>query len=276
MPYAFTNGIRLSYRRSGSGERVLLIMGTGAGGKAWRLHQVPALNEAGYETITFANRGVPPSDVPPGDYSLTDMVADTAGLIEALDAGPCRIVATSMGALIAAQLAVDRPDLVTACVLIAMRARADATRRALHAGYRALSPNGIRLPAAYDAPTSVLQMFSPRTLDDEAAALAWLRIYELSAARRVLASGQLAIDLVSDRRSMLQAVPVPCRVIAFSDDLICPPYLCAEVADAIPDCDYVEISSCGHVGYLERPREVNSAIIEFLDKNPAVKPGRVC
>jgi pimeloyl-ACP methyl ester carboxylesterase len=60
---------------------------------------------------------------------------------------------------------------------------------------------------------------------------------------------------------------VPCRVIGFSDDLMCPPHLCAEMADAIPDCDYVEIASCGHLGYLERPDEVNSAIIEFLDKN---------
>jgi pimeloyl-ACP methyl ester carboxylesterase len=60
---------------------------------------------------------------------------------------------------------------------------------------------------------------------------------------------------------------VPCRAIAFSDDLMCPPHLVAEAAEAIPDCDYVEISRCGHVGYLERPDEVNSAIIEFLDKN---------
>ena len=50
----------------------------------------------------------------------------------------------------------------------------------------------------------------------------------------------------------LGEVPVPCRVIAFSDDLIAPPHLGAEVADAIPDCDLVEIPSCGHLGYLER------------------------
>jgi pimeloyl-ACP methyl ester carboxylesterase len=48
---------------------------------------------------------------------------------------------------------------------------------------------------------------------------------------------------------------------------MCPPHLSAEVAEAIPDCDYLEIGYCGHLGYLERPAEVNSAIIEFLDKN---------
>ena len=266
MPYVATNGIRLAYERHGHGERVLLIMGQAAGGNVWRMHQGPALTRAGYEAITFDNRGVPPSDVPPGEYELTDLVADTAGLIEALDAGPCRLVATSMGALIATELAVGRPDLVTCCVLMAVRARADAFRRALSAGERVLSQAGIRLPAAYDAANSVIQMFSPATLNDETAVSMWLDVFGISADRRASASGQDAIDHVSDRRDALRAVPVPCRVIAFSDDLMCPPHLCAEAAEAIPDCDYVEIGSCGHLGYLERPDEVNSAIIEFLDK----------
>jgi pimeloyl-ACP methyl ester carboxylesterase len=266
MPYVSTNGIRLAYERAGQGKRVLLIMGQAAGGNAWTLFQVPALTKAGYEAITFDNRGVSPSDVPPGDYSLADLVADTAGLIEALDAGPCPLVGTSMGAYIATELAVTRPDLVSCCVLLAARARADAARQALWAGERALARDGIQLPPGYGASVSVLQMLSPATLNDETAISMWLDIYEMAAARRAAASGQTAIDLVSDRRAALRAVPVPCRVIAFSDDLMCPPHLCAEVAEAIPDCDYVEIGSCGHLGYLEQPDEVNSAIIEFLDK----------
>ena len=267
MPYVFTNGIRLAYERTGRGECVLMIMGQGAGGNVWSMYQVPALKSAGYEVITFDNRGVPPSDVPPGDYSLADLVADTAGLIEALDAGPCRLVGSSLGALVATQLAISRPDLVTCCVLVAIRARSDAVRRALSAGERALTRDGVQLPRAYQASMSVLQMFSPATLNDEAAVSAWLDVFEMSAARRASASGQDAIDLDSDRRGGLRAVSVPCRVIAFSDDLMCPPHLGAEVAEAIPDCDYVEIGSCGHLGHLERPEEVNSAIIEFLAKN---------
>jgi pimeloyl-ACP methyl ester carboxylesterase len=266
MPYVSTNGIRLAYERSGCGERVLMIMGQAAGGNVWSMYQVPALESAGYEVITFDNRGVPPSDIPPGGYSMADLVADTAGLIEALGVGPCRLVGTSLGALVAAELAISRPDLVTGCVLMAARARTDAVRRAASAGEKALANAGIQLPAAYEAAVSVLQMFSPVTLNDDTAISAWLDIYEMSAARRAAASGQGAIDLTSDRRDALRAVPVPCRVIAFSDDLMCPPHLGAEVAEAIPDCDYVEIGSCGHLGYLERPDEVNSAIIEFLDK----------
>jgi pimeloyl-ACP methyl ester carboxylesterase len=266
MPYASVNGIRLAYERRGKGEPVLLIMGQAAGGNVWSMHQVPALTAAGYEAITFDNRGVPPSDVPPGDYSLADLVTDTERLIETLVAGPCRVVGTSLGAYVATELAVKRPDLVTCCVLIAIRSRADAIRRALSAGESLLTREAIKLPPPYEAPVLVLQMFSPATLNDEATISQWLDIYEMSAARRQAASGQDAIDLASDRREAMRAVTVRCRVIAFSDDLMCPPHLCAEVAEAIPDCDYVEIGSCGHLGYLERPDEVNSAMIEFLDK----------
>jgi pimeloyl-ACP methyl ester carboxylesterase len=267
MPYVSTNGIRLSYERSGSGEPVLMIMGQAAGGNVWRMNQVPALTQAGYEAITFDNRGVPPSDVPPGNYSLDDLVADTTGLIEALGIAPCRIVATSLGGFVAATLATVRPDLVRCCVLMATRSRSDAFRRALSRGDGTLAREGIQLPAGYDASMSVLQMFSPATLNDDAVVPMWLDVYEMSAGRRAAANGQAGIDLLSDRRDMLRTVPVPCRAIAFSDDLMCPPHLVAEVAEAIPDCDYVEIRRCGHVGYLERPDEVNSAIIEFLDKN---------
>src|SRR6202451_4431650 len=109
MRYVSVNGIRLAYERTGTGKRVLLIMGQAAGGNVWSMHQVPALTEAGYEAITFDNRGMPPSEVPPGDYSLADLVADTEGLIEALDIAPCRVVGTSLGAMVAAELAVKRP-----------------------------------------------------------------------------------------------------------------------------------------------------------------------
>jgi pimeloyl-ACP methyl ester carboxylesterase len=267
MAYATVNGIRLAYERTGQGEPVLLIMGTGAGGNVWSAYQLPALNQAGFEAITFDNRGIPPSDVPPGMYSLADMVADTLGLIEALGTGPCRLVGTSLGAVAAAELAAARPDLVQSCVLMAMRSRADRVRRALAVADLALADGGIRLPAAYDAPTTVLQMFSPATLNDDAAISLWLDIFELSAERRAVASGQAGIDITSDRRDTLGAISVPCRVIAFSDDLICPPHLGAEAAETIPDCDFIEIGGCGHLGYLERPAEVNSAIIEFLEKN---------
>ena len=261
-----TNGIKLACQRSGSGPGVLLIMGSGASGRVWTMHQTPALNAAGYETITFDNRGIPPSACPQGPYALEDLVADTAGLITALDLAPCRIVGSSLGASIAQILAATRPELVRCAVLMATRARSDVLRRAQSSADRALIEAGITLPPEYRAIVSVHDMLSPTTLNDDRAVSTWLELFELSGASAGGSSGQAWIDLDSDRRGLLGGILAPCRVIAFEDDLICPPHLAAEVADAIPDCDLVKISDCGHLGNLERPEEVNAAVIDFLER----------
>lgn len=273
MAFINTNGIRLAYERTGKGVPVLLIMGSGASGRVWTVQQTPALNKAGYETITFDNRGIPPSDVPPGKYSLADVTADTKGLIEALSLGPCCIIGASMGAMVAQQLAMTEPHLVRCAVLIATRSRADPVRLAQITADRQLQECGIALPATYSAAKSVLEMLSPATLNDEESAATWLAVFELTRESRA-SSGQAWIDTITDQRDELRQIAVPCRVIGYADDLITPPHLAAEVADAIPDCDYVEISKCGHLGHLERPDEVNSAIIEFLDKQTSPqRPG---
>jgi pimeloyl-ACP methyl ester carboxylesterase len=267
MPFVKTNGIRLAYQRSGHGEPVLLIMGSGAAGYQWNMHQTPALHQAGYETTTFDNRGIPPSDCPPGSYRLADLVADTKGVIEALDLAPCRIVGTSMGSIIAQELAIAEPHLVRAAVLLATRARPDALRRARMAAEHALAQSGVKLPPKYLATNAVLHMLSPRTLNDDEAVSYWLEIFELTGGGEAVAPGQAGIETDEDRRATLPQIVAPCRVIAFSDDVITPPHLAAEVADAIPDCDLVEIPGCGHLGHLERPEQVNQAIVEFLDKH---------
>ncbi|MFF7459281.1 alpha/beta fold hydrolase [Kitasatospora sp. NPDC008115] len=266
MPFADANGIRISYQSTGAGEPVLLIMGSAASGRVWTVHQTPALVRAGYRAITFDNRGVPPTDAPAGHYALADLVQDTKGLIEALGIGPCRVVGTSLGAMIAQELALTSPESVRCAVLIGTRARTDAFRLAQLRADRALLAEGVSVPPAHRAATTVLQMLSPATRDNDDEVAHWLDLFELAGDDGV-APGQAWADPDGDRREALRGVSVPCRVIAFDDDVITPPHLCAEVAEAIPDCDLVRIPRAGHIGYLERPDEVNSAVIEFLDKN---------
>ncbi|MFE5097483.1 alpha/beta fold hydrolase [Streptomyces sp. NPDC056638] len=266
MPQVSTNGIRLSYQRSGQGEPVLFIMGSGAAGHVWTMHQTPAVVRAGYEAIVFDNRGIGGSDAPAGKYALAEMVADTKGLIEALDLGPCRIVGYSMGALIAQELAITAPHLVRSAILMATRARADAMRRAMQESEQLMRESGFQLPPRYEAVRTVLEMLSPASLNDDTAVSSWLEILELTGGGNNTADGQAWVTHTDDRRKALRAVTAPCRAIAFADDLICPSHLVSEVADAIPSCDFVEIPATGHLGHLERPDAVNTAITEFLGK----------
>ena len=267
MPFLTVNRVRLAYERAGSGRPVLLICGSDARKSVWTLHQTPALRRAGYETVIFDNRGVAPSSAPPGRYRLEELVLDTAELIEGLGLGPCSVVGTSLGATIAQELAALRPELVRCAVLIGTRPRADAVRRALTAGERELTDKNIVLPLAYRAAVWAQQMLSPATLADDAAVTNWLELFELTGGSADAAGGQAWIDLEADRTATLRAVRAPCRVIAYTDDLLSPPHLGREVAATLPDCDYRQIDGCGHLGYLERPEETNAAILEFLGRH---------
>jgi pimeloyl-ACP methyl ester carboxylesterase len=266
MPFVNTGAVRLHYEESGGGDAVVLVPGTGAAGRTWRLHQVPALVAAGYRAITVDNRGVRPSDPAKPGLTIADLVADTAGLIERLVGGPCRLVGSSMGAHVVQELLLARPDLVTQAVLMASRARPDAYSRALSAAEQSLYDARVQLPAGYDAVVRATQNLSPRTLQDERAVQDWLDVFEM-AAPDVTDTGiraQLDVDMRTDRLGAYRRITTPTLVVAFADDLVAPAARGRELAAAIPGARYTEIRDAGHYGYLEQPEAVNAAMLEFF------------
>ncbi|MEU1983023.1 alpha/beta hydrolase [Nocardia sp. NPDC019395] len=265
MSTALINGIQLSYQVSGTGPLVLLIMGSGNPGRVWRTYQVPALVSAGFRVATFDNRGIAPAEESSGEITLADLVADTAGLIEYLGA-PAHIVGTSLGALVAQELTLARPDLVDHAAMLATAGRPHPMLLAINAGRAALHDTGSRLPAQYSAAAEAALHLSPRTLEDPEQARQWLDTFEFAASVPTTPGvrAQLGIDYSLDRLADYTQITRPSLVIGFSDDQLAPPLFCREVAEAIPGARYVEIDGCGHLGHLERPEEVNRVLIEFL------------
>ncbi|WP_299570804.1 alpha/beta hydrolase [uncultured Williamsia sp.] len=265
---ASVNGISISYEDAGSGPLVVMVMGTGSPGRVWKAHQQPALVRAGHRVVTFDNRGIAPSSECPEGFTLDDMVADTAALIEHLGAGPAAVVGTSLGARITQELTLARPDLVRCAALIATYGRSTPVQEAISAGEREMFDKGIVLPEAYSAAITAHLNLSPHTLVDDAAARDWLDIIEFSGqtrARGVRAQMQLH-DHEADRLSAYRSISRPTMVIGFADDRTLPPHLAREVAEAIPTAEYREVARAGHYGYLEQPDEVNRLLIDFLGR----------
>jgi pimeloyl-ACP methyl ester carboxylesterase len=264
MPLADVNGTKLNYEVIGSGEPVVLVMGSAASGRVWQLHQVPALVDAGYRAITFDNRGLGPSDET-GEFTIDDLVADTAGLIEHLGLGPCRVVGTSMGAHIVQELALARPDLVSGLVLMATRGREDFMREAIRAAELELRAADTVLPARHEAVVRAIENLSPRTLNDDAKIQDWLDLFEVAPTGWTPGlRAQHELRVPAGRLEAYRGITAPCLVIGFADDLQLPPHLGREVADAIPHARYLELEGCGHYGYLERPEAVNEALLTFF------------
>ena len=266
MPEATVNGVRLSYQAEGEGDPVLLVCGTGQPAFSWQLGVAPALLAAGYRVITFDNRGVAPSACPPGPYTVAELVADAAGLLEHLGPGPYRVAGHSLGGIITQELALARPDLVRAAVPMGTLGRVNALARAWIGVRLELARSGTKLPPPFAAVTSAMQLLSrAHQLDDEYVG-AFLEVMALAPPWVGHGpEGQYAADAAyGERLAALGGVRVPCLVIGFADDIVTPPALGREVAGAIPGGRFVEVPGCGHLGPIEDPAAVVGLMVEFF------------
>ena len=254
----------LAYDDRGRGAPILFIAGAGGAGRTWQLHQVPALQKAGYRVITFDNRGIGATENETG-FDTATMVADTATLIEELVGGPVRLVSVSMGSFIAQELMVARPELVSQAVLLATRGRLDRTRAFFNQADSARLDSGVQLPPEYHAKVRMLESFSPKTLNDDRVAGEWLEMFTMFPIKATPgARAQLGVAPLTDRLAAYRRIKNDVLVIGFADDVVTPPYLGAEVAKAIPNARYLEIPDTGHLGFIEQPDVVNAEILKFF------------
>jgi pimeloyl-ACP methyl ester carboxylesterase len=256
--------VNLAYDDRGTGDPVLFIAGRGGAGRTWHLHQVPEFLRAGLRCITFDNRGIGATETADG-FTTDTMVADTAALIEKLDAAPVHIVAVSMGAFIAQELMVARPELIRSAVLMATRGRHDRTRDFFRDAEMELAAAGVDLPPSYEAKVRLLESFSPKTLNDDVAVRDWIDMFTMWPTKPTAGlKTQLTIAPEGNRLSAYRSITAPVLVIGFEDDVVLPAHLGREVADAIPTGSYLEIPHTGHLGFFEKPQVVNAAALKFI------------
>ena len=110
-----TNGVRLRVAESGTGPLIVLVHGWPESWYSWR-HQIPALVAAGYRVAAVDVRGYGGSDKPHAieAYSLREMCADIASLIEGLGAKQAILIGHDWGAPIVWHTALFFPEKVSA------------------------------------------------------------------------------------------------------------------------------------------------------------------
>lgn len=114
--FAEVNGIRIHYHRSGGDKPALLLLhGITDNGLCFQ-RVANALTDS-YDCILVDARGHGLSDKPEEGYHSDDYAGDFAGLIEHLGVGPALVIGHSLGAVNAAALAANHPQLVRGAVL---------------------------------------------------------------------------------------------------------------------------------------------------------------
>ncbi|MET0972405.1 MAG: alpha/beta hydrolase [Thermoleophilaceae bacterium] len=279
-----TNGIELCYQSLGdpSGPPLLLVMGLGMQLIHWDLELCEQFVDEGYHVIRFDNRDAGLSTqiaapVPPimramagfhidAPYLLTDMAADTFGLLDGLGIERAHVMGVSMGGMIGQTMAIARPERLLSLTSIM------STTGERRAGMPKLRTWSLLMRRAPDRRDAFVEYFvrlfrmigSPGFPQDEP------RIRELAAAtfdRNHASAGtarQLAGILASgDRTPQLRRLRVPTTVIHGTDDPLVPFRGGVATARAIPDAELVAIPGMGH----DLPREIWPKLIEAVARN---------
>jgi 3-oxoadipate enol-lactonase len=112
---ALSGDVRIAYETRGTGEPLLLVHGLGYARWGWE----PVVGElaARFLVVLFDNRGIGESDVPPGPYTARELAEDAMAVLD--DAGIDRagVVGTSLGGMVAQELAIGWPERVERLVL---------------------------------------------------------------------------------------------------------------------------------------------------------------
>ncbi len=109
MPKIALPGTELNYERAGEGEPLLLVQGMTANLLAWGRPFSSQLEQS-FDVISFDNRGMGLSSPVTEAFSIAEMAADTAALLEALEIESAHVLGISMGGMIAQELALAHPE----------------------------------------------------------------------------------------------------------------------------------------------------------------------
>ena len=262
------NGMELAYETFGdaSAPPVVLIMGLATQMIAWPDELCEGLARDGLFVVRFDNRDVgesthlrnlpPPrlADIVvrrrPPPYSIGDMAADVAGLLDSLGLGQVHLVGASMGGFIAQTVALEHPDRVRTLTLMMTstgsrrvgqprpRIYARLLRRRVAAGR----------PAAIAATVETFRLIgSPGFVFDEQyirdlAGRSYDRGYDPVGSRRQLAASVSQPNRTAD----LRRITVPALVIHGLHDPLVAPSGGLAIARAIPDSRFAGFSGMGH------------------------------
>ncbi|MDH4077471.1 MAG: alpha/beta fold hydrolase [Acidimicrobiia bacterium] len=284
---AAANGIELCHQTYGdpTDPPMLLVMGLGAQMILWPEELVLGLAAGGRYVIRFDNRDVglstktpgPPPDVlalmirrtaggevGPADvpYTLSDMAADAAGLLDALGIERADVVGASMGGMIVQHLAIEHPQRVRSVTSIMSTTGNPAVGQASPEAIGAL----LRPPPANRDEAIVQGMAASKVISgplwdpDDArrrAAESYDRMFHPAGPAFQLA----AIVASGDRTERLGSVQTSFLVVHGRVDPLIDVSGGVATADAVPGAELVLFDEMGH----NLPRPLFPQLIDAID-----------
>jgi 3-oxoadipate enol-lactonase len=267
---ARNGAVAIAYDVRGHGPPLVLIQGLGVG--RWGWEPVADRLTRRFRVITIDNRGIGTSDVPPGPYSTRTMAADVLAVLDDAGVASASVVGTSLGGMVAQELALTHPDRVDRLVLVATIPGGRLTapmplKTAYLLSWAPLLASEARLRGF------VNHTLGPQTLRRRPRVverlLASKRAHPQSeAAWRAQATAGVLFDPGGRQRRITQ----PTLIVQGTADQVVNPANAELLANLIPDARLQYVEGAGHLLYWDEPKVFVRLITGFLTDRGAWLP----
>lgn len=251
--------VEIAWERRGQGFPLVLIHGLGYARWGWE-PVADALAER-YEVVLLDNRGIGQSAAPPGAYRASEMADDVLRVLDEAGVPRTHVIGTSLGGMVAQELALANPDRVAKLVLVCttpggenaapmpeetVRLIAEAPALAREVALRRFVENAL----APDPSDAVVERILVHRRETDQPLAAWL--------------SQAAAGMTFDAWDRLPELRVPTLVLHGTADVVVDPANAQLLAARIPGARHERFAGCGHLLFWEQPERFVEVVGEFL------------
>jgi soluble epoxide hydrolase / lipid-phosphate phosphatase len=300
-----TNGIRMHVAEAGEGFPVVMCHGWPELWYSWR-HQLEGLAEAGFRAIAPDMRGYGGTDAPadPAAYRTTEICADIAGLLDALDVEKAVVVGHDWGGYHIWQFGLRYPErterligLNTPYSPAGATKTTDALKKAFgEEGYYMLynqTPGKAEAEFEADIRGNLRKVFHPASRAQDLGTMAMLvggglftGIPEPRPDQQLLTDEEIEVYAQAFERTGTRGafnwyraldynwedaraiadptIRVPSMMVTAENDVVLTPAQAEPMRAWIPDLRIEHIKNCSHWTQQEKPAEVNALMVDFL------------
>jgi pimeloyl-ACP methyl ester carboxylesterase len=251
--------VHIAWERRGTGSPLVLVHGLGYA--RWGWEPVADGLAKRFDVVLLDNRGIGESDAPSGPYTARDMAADVRGVMDEAGLDSAHLLGTSLGGMIAQELALTAPERVRKLVLVCTTPGGPNARP--------MPEQTLRLLAEAPAldPLVALRRFVENALAPGAPS----EMVETILAHRIATAqpfdawaAQAAAGAGFDAWERLPGLRAPTLLLHGTEDTVVDPGNAGLLAARIPGATLELLSGCGHLLFWEQPDRFVEIVGEFV------------
>jgi len=255
--------IHIAWERRGTGEPLLLIQGLGYARWGWD-PVLPGLAER-FDVLSFDNRGIGESDAPPGPFTVSELAADAVRVLDEAEVERAHVAGTSLGGMVALELALSYPARVGRLVLACMTP-GGSNAHPMPNGTAAL----VALAATLEPPVALRRFvenaLAPSTADKRPELVEEIVSRRLAAPQDPVAwVAQATAGGTFDRFDRLGEIGAATLVQTGTEDVVVDPRNSELLAERLPDARLERFPGCGHLFFWEQPDAFVASVTRFLE-----------